>query len=127
VQRHTQEAPEPQRAHTLASQRIKLIIDDAEFVSMQRRGTIDGELWEEYLRIQWAAMRKIGFATDSHDPIVALYVWTAPGERHYIADSGFLTQSQWTRLADLIAQSTRGRLTLDLTGRDNPRSMSPDW
>jgi hypothetical protein len=127
VQRHTRGAPVPQRAHTLLSKHIQLIIDHAEFVCMQRRGTTDAELWEECLRIQWSAVRRIAFATDIHDPIVALYVWTAPRERHYVADSGFLTQSQWTRLAGLIAQSTGGRLTLDLAGRDNPRSMSPDW
>jgi len=75
----------------------------------------------------WSAVKAINFATDRHDPIVALYVWTAFGERHHVADSGFLTRSEWTRLGEMIAESTRGSLTLDLAGRDNPRSTSPDW
>jgi hypothetical protein len=124
---NTRDAPAPSRARTLASQHIQIIVDDVLFEVKVRRKTTAEDAWEEYLRIQWSAVRAIEFATDRHDPIVALYFWTVAGKRHHVADSGFLSQSEWARLGKMIAESTRGRLTLDLSGRDNPRSTSPDW
>jgi hypothetical protein len=123
--RHTGDARAPQRARTLVTQYIRIAIDDAGFEVKKRRKTAVADDWEDYLRMQWSAVAAMKFATDRHDPIVALYVWTAFGKRHHVADSRFLSQPEWVQLSKLIAESTRGKLTLDLAGRDNPSTL-PD-
>jgi hypothetical protein len=124
---HAQHGPAPERARTLSTHRIEFIIDD---VGMRVRGklkTVGGEFWEERLRIQWSAVRVIGFATGSNDPIVALYAWAPGAKPYHVADAQFLSHLQWTQLSELIAQATRGRLTFDAADRYNPRSIWPDW
>lgn len=120
--------PKPQRPEVLITQHVQLIVDDAGIEVKTRRGSIGGsDLWDTYLRVRWSRVVAIGFATDRHDPIVCCYAWTVDRVRHHIADSGFLTRSEWARLGELIAGATRGRLILDLAARDNPRSVGPDW
>jgi hypothetical protein len=119
--------PTRDRARTVVSERIKFIVDDAELQVRRKRRTIGGEVWEEYLRIQWSTVRGIGFATGRHDPIVALYAWTTAGRPYHVADSQFLSHLQWIQLGELITEATRGRLTLDVDSRHNPRSIRPDW
>jgi hypothetical protein len=125
--RHLRKAAGPPRAQTLVTTHIKVIVDDAGLEVRTRRRAAGADIWETHLRIQWSAVTAIQFATDSYDPIVALYVYTAAGRRHHVADSGFLSQSEWTRFGKLISESSRGRLTLNLAGRRHPRSTSPDW
>lgn len=125
--RHARDIPPRERAGTLVAQRIQFIVDDAGIQVRGKRKTVGGEVWEEYLQVQWSAVTAIGFATGRHDPIVALYVWGAPGKPHHVADSLSLSHSQWTQLGELIAEATRGRLTLDVASRHDPRSIWPDW
>jgi hypothetical protein len=124
--RYAWDIPPRERARTLAGQHIQFIIDDAGMQVRGKRKTVGGEVWEEYLRMQWSAVTAIGFATGRHDPIVALYAWVAAGKSHHVADSLSLSHSQWTQLGELIAEATRGRLTLDVASRDDPRSIWPD-
>jgi hypothetical protein len=122
---HPGEAHTRRCAQTLVTQYVRIVIDHAGFEVKKRRKTAVADAWEEYLRMQWSAVTTIKFTTDRHDPIVALYVWTTSGKRRHVADSRFLSQSQWVQLSELIAESTDGRLTLDLAGRDNPPAL-PD-
>jgi hypothetical protein len=119
--------PAQARARTLVTQHIRFIVDDAGMQVRRKRKTVGGEVWEEHLRIPWSAVTAMGFATGRYDPIVALYAWGAVGKPHHVADSRFLNQVQWTQLGELIAEATRGRLILDVAGRDDPRSIRPDW
>jgi hypothetical protein len=118
--------PARERARTLATQRIQLTVDDAGMQVRRKRRMIGGEVWEEHIRIQWSAVTAIGFATGRYDPIVALYAWVAVGKPHHLTDSQFLDNLQWTQLSELVAEATSGRLTLDVAGRYNPRSIWPD-
>lgn len=124
---HAREIPARDRARTLVTQHVRFIVDDAGMQVRGKRKTAGGEVWEEHLRIQWSAVTVIGFATGRYDPVVALYAWAAAGKPHHVADSRFLSQLQWTQLGELIADATRGRLTLDVAGRYNPKSIWPDW
>ena len=124
---HTRDVPAQERARTLVTQHIQFIADDAGLQVRRKRKTAGGEVWEDHLRIQWSAVAAIGFATGRHDPIVALYAWAAAGKPHHVADSRLLSNVQWTQLGELIAEVTRGRLTLDVASRYNPRSIWPDW
>lgn len=124
--RYAGDIPARERDRTLVAQRIQFIVDDAGMQVRGKRKTVGGEVWEEYLRIQWPAVTAIGFATGRHDPIVALYAWAAAGNPHHVADSRSLSHSEWTQLGELIAEATRGRLTLDVASRHSPRSIWPD-
>jgi hypothetical protein len=124
--RYAWDIPARKRDRTLVAQRIQFIIDDAGMQVQGKRKTVGGEVWEEYLRIQWPAVTAIGFATGRHDPIVALYAWVTAGNPHHVADSRSLSHSEWTQLGELIAEATRGRLTLDVASRHSPRSIWPD-
>jgi hypothetical protein len=124
---HVRDIPARERARTLATQHIQFIVDDAGMQVRGKRKTVGGDVWEEHLRIQWSAVTAIGFAAGRYDPIVALYAWASAGKPHHVADSRFLSQLQWTQLGELIAEATRGRLTLDVAGRYNPKSIWPDW
>lgn len=121
------EAHVPQLPQTLVTQFVQLIVDDGGFAVKKRQKTATWDFWEDHLRVAWPDVKAIAFATDRHDPIVALYAWTTSGTRHHVADSRFLSQSEWTELVNLISWATRGRLTLDLAGRDDPRNIRPDW
>lgn len=127
TRQHAPDTPTPQGARMLVTEHIKLIVDDVEFEVQKGRRTAVTDVWEEYLRVQWSAVTAIGFATGRHDPIVALYVRTAAGVRYHVADSGFLSRSEWAQLGQLIVEATHGRLILNLAERDNPRSMPQDW
>jgi len=118
--------PAKERARTVVTQHVQFIVDDSGMRVRGKRKTIGGEVWEEYLRIQWSAVTAIGFATGRYDPIVALYAWAATGKPHHLADSRFLNNLQWTQLAELISEATSGQLTLDVASRHNPRSIWPD-
>jgi len=113
----------PRRPQTLVTQYVRIVVDDAGFEVKKRRKTGIADDWEEHLRMRWSAVTAMKFATGRHDPIVALYAWTIFGKRHHVADSSFLSRSDWTQLSKLIAGSTGDRLTLDLTERDNPRTL----
>lgn len=119
--------PSPQRRRPpLVTKRVKFIVDDVEFLVQKNLGSAGTDIWEDYVRIPWSDVTAIGFTTDRYDPVVALYAWTASGRLH-VADSTFLRGSECAQLSKLISEATGGRLTLDLAGRDNPRSMPPDW
>jgi hypothetical protein len=124
---HARDVPARERTRTLMTQHIQFIVDDAGIRVQRKRKTAGAEVWEEHLRTQWSAVTAIGFATGRNDPIVALYAWTAAGRPYHMADSRFLNHLEWTRLSELIAEATRGRLTLDVADRHNPRSVWPDW
>lgn len=109
------------------TQHVQLTVDVGEFAVKKRRKTATSDFWEDHLRLLWPDVKTIAFAIDRHDPIVALYAWTTSGRRYHVADSGFLSQSEWTELGNLISRATFGRLTLDLAGRDDPRHIWPDW
>jgi hypothetical protein len=123
--RHTGHADALRDAETFVNQYVRIAVDGAGFEVRKRRKTAVADGWDEYLRMQWSAVAAIKFATDRHDPVVALYLWTASGERYHVVDSGLLSRSEWAQLSMLIAESTGGRLALDLTEREN-RSALPD-
>lgn len=116
-----------ERGGTLMTENIQFIVSNAGMQVRGKRRTVGGEVWEQRLRIQWSAVTAIGFATGRHDPVVALYAWAAVGRPRHVADSRFLNDLQWAELGKLIAEATRGRLTLDAASRHNPRSIRPDW
>lgn len=118
------EAPTGKHTGTLVTRQVQFIVDGAEMQVRGKRKTIGGEVWEEYLRIQWSAVTAIGFAVERYDSIVALYAWA--GRPAHVTDSRLLSHSEWAQLAELIAEATRGRLTLDLASRHNPRSVWPE-
>lgn len=124
---HAREMPARERGGSLVTENIQFIVNDAGMQIRGKRKTVGGEVWEQRLRIQWSAVTAIGFATGRYDPVVALYAWAAAGRPHHVADSRFLNDLQWTELGELIAEATRGRLTLDAASRHNPRSIRPDW
>lgn len=121
------DASVPRRPQKVSSQHIQLIFDDVGFEVRKRCKTLGPDIWEKYLRLDWLDIVRMEFATDRYDPVVALYAWTAAGARHHVADSGLLSQSQWVQVRRLITGATHSTLKLDLAGRDNPRSMGPDW
>jgi hypothetical protein len=121
------EIPARERTRRLVTQQVQFIVDDAGMQVQGKRKTIGGEVWEEYLRIRWSAVTVIGFAIGSHDSIPALYVWTAAGKPAHVADSRRLGDLEWAQLGELIIEATRGRLTLDVASRHNPKSVWPDW
>jgi hypothetical protein len=118
--------PKRERTRTLVTQHVHFIVNDAGMQVRRKRRTTGGEVWEEHVRIQWSTVTAIGFATGRHDPIVALYAWVAIGKPHHLSDSRFLDNLQWTELSGLIADATNGRLTLDVGGRHDPKSIWPD-
>lgn len=120
------EAPTGEYTGTLVTQQVQFIVDGAGMQVRGKRKTIGGEVWEEYLRIQWSAVTAIGFAIERYDPVVALYAWAAVGRPAHVTDSRLLSHSEWAELAELIAGATRGRLTLDPASRRNPRSVWPE-
>jgi len=120
------DVPARKRAGTLVTQHIQFIVDDAGMQVRRKRRTTAGEVWEEHLRLQWAAVTSMGFAIGRYDSVVALYAWTAAGKPDHLADSRFLNNLQWTQFGELIAEATSGRLTLDMASRYNPRSIWPD-
>jgi hypothetical protein len=127
TRRDVRDADARQHARTLVTQHIKLIVDDAGFQVQKMRRTGAAGVWENYLQICWREVKAIAFATGRYDPIVALYAWTTAGVRHHVADSRFLSQPEWIKFGVLISEATHGKLTLDLAGRDDPRSLGPDW
>lgn len=120
------DVPARERVRALVTQHVQFIVDDAGMQVQKKRRTTGGEVWEEHLRLQWSAVTAIGFATSRYDPIVALYAWPVAEKPHHLADSRFLNNLQWTQLAELIAQATSGRLTLDVASRHNPASIWRD-
>ena len=121
-----EDVPARELPRTLVTQQIQFIVDDVGLQVRGKRKTVGGEVWQENLRIQWSAVRAIGFATGRYDPIVALYAWAAAGKSNHVADSRLLSNLQWTQLGELIAEATSGRLTLDVASRHNPSSIRPD-
>ena len=85
-------------SQTLVTRHNQFIVDDAGMQVRRKRKTVGGEIWEEYLRIEWSAVKSIGFATGRHDPIIALYLRAAAGKPRHAADSQFLSHLQWTEL-----------------------------
>jgi hypothetical protein len=124
---NAQDKPAREWPWTLVTQQIEFVVDDAGMQVRGKRKTVGGEVWEEYLRIRWSAVTALGFAIGSHDSIPALYARAAVGKPAHVADSPLLSNSEWAQLADLIAEATRGRLTLDVASRRNTRSAWPDW
>jgi len=124
---HARDVPARERVRTLVTDDIEFIVDDVGMRVRGKRRTVGGAVWEERLRIQWSAVTGIGFSTGRHDPVVALYTWAMAGKPHYVADSRFLSNAQWIELGQLITEATRGRLTLDVASRHNPKSIWPDW
>jgi hypothetical protein len=118
--RHPGTARTPQGPQRLVTQYVRIVLDDAGFEVEKKRKTAVADAWDEYLRMEWSKVAAMRFATARHDPVVALYAWTAFGERHHVADSRLLSGSEWAQLSKLIAESTGSRLALDLTERGNP-------
>jgi len=121
------EAPARDRTRTFVTRQVLFIVDDSGMQVRGKRVTVGGAVWEEYLRIQWSAVTAIGFAIGRHDSIVALYAWAAAGKPAHVADSRLLDHLEWAQLGEFIAEATRGRLTLDMASRHDPRSVWPDW
>lgn len=118
--------PAMDRVRTLATKDIQFIVDDTGIQVHGKRKTIGGDVWEEYVRIQWSAVTAMGFAIGRHDSIVALYAWAAAGKSYHLVDSKSLDNLQWTQLETLVAEATGGRLTLDVASRYNTKSIWPD-
>jgi hypothetical protein len=115
------------RDRTVLTHNIQFIVDDAGMLVRGKRKSPAGDVWEERLRIGWSEVTGLGFSIGSHDSVVALYAFTAVGKPRYLADSRVLGRSQWTRLGELIAGATSGRVTLDVASRDDFPSIWPDW
>lgn len=72
--------------------------------------------WEPHVRLPWAEIRRLSFATDPHDPVVGFYAVTQAGRR-YLFDSAHLSDREWSRLATDVAAGSGGAITLDPTAR----------
>jgi hypothetical protein len=118
--------PARAQVRTLVTPHIKFIVDSAGMQVRRKQKTVGGEVWEEHLRISWCAVTAIEFATGRYDPVVALYAWPAAGKPNHVADSRLLNDSEWTQLAELVAEATCGRLVLDADGRYTPKSIWRD-
>jgi hypothetical protein len=112
---------------TITTRRVQVTADHTGLTVKNRRRTPGGDVWEQRLRLPWTQIDGFDFATDSKDPIVALYVLSASRTRHYAMDSAHLNGQEWARLAGMIAHCTGHRLLLDVSRRDDPRSPRPDW
>ena len=117
----------PVKNRTVLTRDIQFIVDDAGMQVRGKRRSPAGDVWEERLRIGWSEVTGLGFSIGSHDSVPALYAFRAIGKPHYVADSRVLGHSQWTRLGELIAGATSGRVTLDVASRDDFLSIWPDW
>lgn len=104
----------PVRDRTVLTHDIQFIVNDAGMQVRGKRRSPAGDVWEERLRIGWSEVTALGFSIGSHDSVPALYAFRAVGKPHYVADSRVLGRSQWTRLGELIAGATSGRVTLDV-------------
>ncbi|MBC6461161.1 hypothetical protein [Actinomadura sp. HBU206391] len=118
--------PATPRGGTITSQHVQVTVDRTGFTVKRGRKTPTGTVWEDHLDLLWSTVESIVFETDRYDPVIALYACTTTGRRHHVMDSVHLNRMEWSRLADMIAESTGRKLTLDLLGRDDPRSLPPD-
>ena len=72
--------------------------------------------WQPHVRLRWAEIRRLSFATDPHDPVVGFYAVTPTGRR-YLFDSAHLNDREWARFATDVAAGSGGAVTLDPTAR----------
>jgi hypothetical protein len=109
---------------TVRTEAVQFTCDRDGFVLRNSRRTVTGSVeWVTYADLRWSAVDRMIFDTTTHDPVVALYACLSGGGRRHLADSGRLRKADWERLAAAIAASTGGRVVLDLSTRDAPRSI----
>jgi len=109
---------------TVWTEAVQFTCDRDGFVLRNSRRTVTGSVeWVTYADLRWSAVDRMIFDTTPHDPVVALYACLSGGGRRHLADAGRLRKADWERLAAAIAASTGERVVLDLSTRDNPRSI----
>lgn len=101
---------------TVRTARVEFTADQVGFVVRNRRGTVS-EPWVTHLRAAWVDVDRMEFDVDRHDEVVALYARMRSGDWRYVMDSTHLNAAEWAGLADAVARSTGGRVTLDLSRR----------
>ncbi|MGW0633842.1 hypothetical protein [Streptomyces sp. NPDC002758] len=75
------------------------------------------------MELSWPDIAGLGFDSDRHDPVVALYVVRAAGGRQHVVDSASFTTAQWQDVAMGVERLSGGRITLDLSRRDRPGGL----
>jgi hypothetical protein len=118
--------PTSSGGESITSQRVAVTVDRAGLLIKRNRKTAAGSVWEIHLQLPWTTVDRITFENDRYDPVVALFVYTTAGDRQYAMDSSHLSQREWVRLANAIAESTDRKVLLDLSSRQHPRFMNPD-
>jgi pantoate kinase len=101
---------------TIRAARVEFTADQGGFVVRNRRGTVS-EPWVTHLTAAWVDVDRMEFDAGRHDEVVALYARMTSGDWRYVMDSAHLSAREWTGLADIVARSTGGRVTLDLSRR----------
>jgi hypothetical protein len=77
-----------------------------------------------HLELGWTAVSAMRFDNDSRDPVIALYAVTTQNQRRHMMDSKHLSRPEWSTLASMVAGASGGRVTVDLAGRETPRSIT---